>query len=81
MKKEIEHPLPPYCVFVFHFYSVDECFLQLHSSNHIHQDVRQKVISSLPHYGHSGIVEAARDLFMQIEGNLGDDGKTMLLFH
>ncbi|PSS23989.1 Sn1-specific diacylglycerol lipase [Actinidia chinensis var. chinensis] len=43
------------------------------NSNRIHQDVRQKVISSLPHYGHSGIVEAARDLFMQIEGNLGDD--------
>lgn len=41
--------------------------------NHIHPDVRQRVISSMPHYGHSGIVEAARNLFMQIEGNTGDD--------
>ncbi|XP_052172832.1 uncharacterized protein LOC127788510 isoform X3 [Diospyros lotus] len=44
------------------------------NSNHIQPDVRHGVISSLPHYGHSGIVEAARDLFFQIEGNLGDNG-------
>ncbi|XP_047317202.1 diacylglycerol lipase-beta [Impatiens glandulifera] len=35
----------------------------------IPEDIRQRVISSMPHYGHSGIVEAARDLFMQVEGN------------
>lgn len=35
----------------------------------------------MPHYGHSGIVEAARNLFMQIEGNIGDDGKTLKLLH
>lgn len=36
----------------------------------------------MPHYGHSGIVEAAQNLFMQIEGNTGDDdGKTLKLLH
>ncbi|GAV82892.1 Lipase_3 domain-containing protein [Cephalotus follicularis] len=33
----------------------------------------QSVESSFPHYGHSGIVEAARDLYLQIEGHPGDD--------
>ncbi|KAL2323814.1 hypothetical protein Fmac_022872 [Flemingia macrophylla] len=37
--------------------------------NHIHSDIRKNVTSSFPHYGHSGIVEAARELFKQIEGN------------
>ncbi|RDX62313.1 Sn1-specific diacylglycerol lipase alpha, partial [Mucuna pruriens] len=37
--------------------------------NYIHSDIKRSVISSFPHYGHSGIVEAARELFMQIEGN------------
>lgn len=52
-----------------------ECILSendLHgliNSDNIRPDVRQKVISSTPHYGHSGIVEAARDLFTQIEGD------------
>ncbi|WJZ87987.1 hypothetical protein VitviT2T_007327 [Vitis vinifera] len=41
------------------------------NSNQIHPNVRQSVISSFPHYGHSGIVEAARDLFNQVEGNAG----------
>lgn len=40
--------------------------------NHIHSDVRKSVTSSFPHYGHSGIVEAAREIFMQIEGNPGE---------
>lgn len=31
-------------------------------------DVKEKVLSSFPHYGHSGIVECARELFMQIDG-------------
>ncbi|KAK1379270.1 Sn1-specific diacylglycerol lipase beta [Heracleum sosnowskyi] len=35
-----------------------------------HQDLDP----SLSHYGHSGVVEAARDLFMQIEGNSTDSG-------
>ncbi|WJX15552.1 hypothetical protein P8452_05684 [Trifolium repens] len=40
--------------------------------NHIHSDIHKNVASSFPHYGHSGIVEAARELFMQIEGNPGE---------
>lgn len=44
------------------------------SSTNIHPEVRQAVISSFPHHGHSGIVEAARDLFMQIEVSSRDDG-------
>lgn len=43
------------------------------NSSHIHPLVSQRVISSFPHYGHSGIVETARNLFMEIAGNLGDD--------
>jgi hypothetical protein len=39
------------------------------------------VASSFPHYGHSGIVEAARELFMQIEGNPGEHGKKCLWFY
>ncbi|KAJ1382415.1 Fungal lipase-like domain [Sesbania bispinosa] len=37
--------------------------------NHIQSDMKNNVASSFPHYGHSGIVEAAREVFMQIEGN------------
>ncbi|MCL7038699.1 hypothetical protein MKW94_016877 [Papaver nudicaule] len=37
-------------------------------SNNINPDVKQRVLSSFPHYGHSGIVETARELFMQIDG-------------
>lgn len=40
--------------------------------NHIHSDIHKNVASSFPHYGHSGIVEAARELYMQIEGNPGE---------
>ncbi|KAJ4954802.1 hypothetical protein NE237_011585 [Protea cynaroides] len=42
------------------------------NSNHVSLDVKQTVVSSFPHYGHSGIVEAARELFMQIDGNPGN---------
>nr|XP_018486679.1 PREDICTED: sn1-specific diacylglycerol lipase beta-like [Raphanus sativus] len=35
--------------------------------------------SSRKHYGHSGIVEAARDLFRQIEGDPGESGSTGFL--
>ncbi|XP_048233466.1 diacylglycerol lipase-beta isoform X2 [Ricinus communis] len=41
-------------------------------NSHIPLTVKQTVELSFPHYGHSGIVEAARDLYMQIEGNPGD---------
>ncbi|XP_058093980.1 uncharacterized protein LOC131240008 isoform X4 [Magnolia sinica] len=44
------------------------------NSEHISSDVRQSVLSSFPHYGHSGIVEAARELFVQIDGQVGDEG-------
>ncbi|PHT28624.1 hypothetical protein CQW23_31757 [Capsicum baccatum] len=36
--------------------------------------IRQRVVSSSPHYAHSGVVEAARDLYMQVDGNGGDGG-------
>ncbi|XP_059447709.1 uncharacterized protein LOC132179091 isoform X4 [Corylus avellana] len=55
-----------------------ECILSsedldgLMNSSHVHPDVKHSVDSSLPHYGHSGILEAARELFMQIDGNPGD---------
>jgi hypothetical protein len=49
-------------------------FLLLYSSSHICPDVKRSVESSFPHYGHSGIVEAARDLYMQLEGNLANNG-------
>ncbi|XP_022150370.1 sn1-specific diacylglycerol lipase beta isoform X2 [Momordica charantia] len=45
----------------------------LMNSDHVQPNVKQKIISSFPHYAHSGIVEAARDLYMQIEGNRKDD--------
>lgn len=35
--------------------------------------MKRRVESSFPHYGHSGIVEAARDLYIQIEGDLADN--------
>ncbi|KAL9242500.1 hypothetical protein vseg_016492 [Gypsophila vaccaria] len=36
---------------------------------------RERILSSFPHYGHSGIVEAARELYDQIEGsNSGESG-------
>ncbi|KAL5542953.1 hypothetical protein UlMin_010663 [Ulmus minor] len=43
-------------------------------SSHIQADLKQKMVSYFPHYGHSGIVEAARNLFKQVEGNGEDDG-------
>ncbi|KAG5231942.1 hypothetical protein OIU78_015081 [Salix suchowensis] len=55
-----------------------ECLLSredldgLINSSHICPDVKRSVESSFPHYGHSGIVEAARDLYVQLEGNLAN---------
>ncbi|XP_058774540.1 uncharacterized protein LOC131648831 isoform X1 [Vicia villosa] len=42
------------------------------NSSYIHSDIHKNVTSSFPHYGHSGIVEAAREVYMQIEGNPGE---------
>ncbi|XP_038989675.1 uncharacterized protein LOC103717554 isoform X2 [Phoenix dactylifera] len=41
------------------------------NSEHVRPSVRQRVLSSFPHYGHAGIVESARELFMQIDGHPG----------
>lgn len=50
------------------------------SCNRIHSDVKERVTTSFPHYGHSGIVEAARDIFSQIEGNPGEHGEKSIWF-
>lgn len=44
-----------------------------YSSSLTDPDVKKNLESSFPHYGHSGIVEAARELFGQVEGNPIDD--------
>lgn len=49
------------------------------SSDCVHPDVKQRVISSFPHYGHSGIVETARDLFLQVDGHPVDNNSTGFL--
>ncbi|KAM3387818.1 hypothetical protein ACQJBY_010572 [Aegilops geniculata] len=38
--------------------------------------MREKIISTFPHYGHGGIVEAARELFMQLNDCTGDNGNS-----
>ena len=50
------------------------------SSSHVDSDLKQGIVSSSPHYGHSGIVEAARNLFRQIEGNDDGAGKYVTIF-
>ncbi|GAB4834161.1 hypothetical protein Ancab_032425 [Ancistrocladus abbreviatus] len=47
------------------------------SGDHIDSGVRQSIIASFPHYGHSGIIEAARELFEQIDGSSGDQSEGM----
>ncbi|WOL02425.1 hypothetical protein Cni_G11144 [Canna indica] len=42
------------------------------NGEHLPSDVRQKVRSSF-HYGHAGIVESARELFMQLDGPHRED--------
>lgn len=42
------------------------------NSNQLPLGVRETVLSTFPHYGHSGIVESARELFRQIDGNPDD---------
>jgi len=39
------------------------CFF---SSEQLPATTRERVISTFPHYGHGGIVESARELFMQL---------------
>ncbi|XP_077251936.1 uncharacterized protein LOC143891187 [Tasmannia lanceolata] len=46
------------------------------NSDPLAPEVKRNVLSSFPHYGHSGIVESARELFMQVDGQLGDKGQT-----
>ncbi|THU53369.1 hypothetical protein C4D60_Mb10t13680 [Musa balbisiana] len=48
------------------------------NSEHLPSTKRQKVLSSFPHYGHAGIVESARELFMQIDGEHGDKGQEFI---
>ncbi|MED6130889.1 hypothetical protein PIB30_004749 [Stylosanthes scabra] len=38
-------------------------------TNHIRPDIKKNVTSTFPHHAHSGIVEAARELFKRIEGD------------
>lgn len=37
--------------------------------------MKESVKSSFPRYGHFGIREAARELFMQVDGNPRDDSE------
>ncbi|KAL1110889.1 hypothetical protein V6Z11_D02G018000 [Gossypium hirsutum] len=46
------------------------------NSSFIHPSVKKRVKSSFPHFGHSGIVETARDLYTQIEGYPGDESQS-----
>ncbi|KAK8549274.1 hypothetical protein V6N13_008951 [Hibiscus sabdariffa] len=43
------------------------------NSSCIHPSVKDRVESSFPHFGHSGIVETARDLYAQVEGYSGEE--------
>ncbi|KAK8585485.1 hypothetical protein V6N13_050464 [Hibiscus sabdariffa] len=43
------------------------------NSSCIHPSVKHHVESSFPHFGHSGIVETARDLYAQVEGYSGEE--------
>lgn len=55
-----------------------ECMLSeadldgLLNSNILNDNVKQRVGTTFPHFGHSGIVEAARELCMQLDGNMED---------
>ncbi|WOL16102.1 hypothetical protein Cni_G24884 [Canna indica] len=46
------------------------------NSDQLPQNVKESVLSSFPHYGHSGIIEYARELFMQIDGKPADTDET-----
>lgn len=49
------------------------------NSDCVDPDVKRRVCSSFPHYGHSGIVETARELFLQVDGHLVDNNSTGFL--
>ncbi|XP_038723843.1 diacylglycerol lipase-beta isoform X2 [Tripterygium wilfordii] len=49
-------------------------------NSYIDPDVKKSVESSFPHYGHFGIVGAARDLYMHIEGNSANNGPESIGF-
>uniref|UniRef100_A0A0D9V936 Uncharacterized protein n=1 Tax=Leersia perrieri TaxID=77586 RepID=A0A0D9V936_9ORYZ len=38
------------------------------NSDHLSLQVKETVLSSLPHYGHAGMVESARELYTKLEG-------------
>ncbi|XP_031494512.1 uncharacterized protein LOC116260359 isoform X3 [Nymphaea colorata] len=46
----------------------DEDLDGLINNEHLIVDARRLVLSTYPHYGHSGIVESARELHMQLDG-------------
>ncbi|CAN1247844.1 hypothetical protein LINPERPRIM_LOCUS6513 [Linum perenne] len=46
------------------------------NGNYIPHEIKQNVELSFPHYAHLGIVEATRDLYMQVEGNLMHQNKS-----
>ena len=73
-----------YCSFICSntiFWSLMSIFYVLvYSCNYIHSNIKKNLTSSFPRYGHSGMVEAARELFMQIEGNPEGPGKKYFNF-
>ncbi|GLJ40845.1 hypothetical protein SUGI_0844840 [Cryptomeria japonica] len=62
-----------------------ECMLSekdLHgllNSNVVEGNVKQHVTASFPHFGHAGIVEAARELCMQLDGNIENEEQISLV--
>ncbi|XP_019172522.1 PREDICTED: sn1-specific diacylglycerol lipase beta isoform X2 [Ipomoea nil] len=44
------------------------------NDNNVQLGIMDREASSLLHYAHAGVVEAARDLYMQVEGNSVDGG-------
>lgn len=61
-----------------------ECMLSeadldgLLNSDTLDDNVKQRVATTFPHFGHSGIVEAARELCMQLDGSFEDVDQTAL---
>lgn len=46
------------------------------NSEQLPATTRQRVLSTFPHYGHGGIVESARELFMQLNECTGENTKS-----
>ncbi|CAN6483272.1 unnamed protein product [Victoria cruziana] len=51
----------------------DEDLDGLINNEHLTTDARRLVLSTYPHYGHSGIVESARELHMQLDGQFKEN--------